>query len=84
MGIDKATLESTQKYYRVDRREIGYLRFILEAYDGVALLTTIDPRAGIVILCIAPGFLPEAEMIVGDLKRDMLIEELENLETHRG
>jgi hypothetical protein len=82
MGTDKVCLETTKKYYRVDRREIGYLRFILESYDGVAMLTTVDPRAGIVILCIAPGCLSEAEMLIGDLKREILIEELEDLETN--
>ncbi len=61
----------------MDRSKISYLRFILEAYDGVAMVTTIDPRAGTVILRVAPGCLTEAEMIIGDLKRDMLIEELE-------
>ena len=73
-----ACLETIKKYYRVDRREISYLRFIFESYDGVAVLTTADPRTGIVILHIASGCLSEADMIIRDLKADILIEELEN------
>lgn len=70
-------METIKRYYRVDRRAIGYLRFILEAYDGVGVLTTIDSGAGIVVLRISPGCLAEAEMIMGDLKKEIMIEVLD-------
>ncbi len=47
--------ETVVRNYRVNRREIGYLKFILEAYDNLAMLTTLDPQRGIVQLRIAPG-----------------------------
>jgi hypothetical protein len=37
-----------KRYYHVPRTEIGYLRFILESYDGLAFMRTIDPRAGLI------------------------------------
>ncbi|MBW2100196.1 MAG: DUF4911 domain-containing protein, partial [Deltaproteobacteria bacterium] len=46
-------MESIKKYYRVDRRAISFLRFVFEAYDGIATLTTIDPDSGIVVFCIS-------------------------------
>ena len=48
-------LQSTLRYYRVDRRDISLLRFILEAYEGVATLTTVDAQLGVVMVRIAPG-----------------------------
>jgi hypothetical protein len=36
-------------------REIHFLRFILEAYEGIATVTTLKPQLGLVRLCIAPG-----------------------------
>ncbi len=36
-------------------REIHYLRFTLEAYEGLATLTTLQPKLGLVQLNIAPG-----------------------------
>ena len=52
----KATpLKTIQHFYRIDRRDISYLRFILEAYDGMAVLTTRDAARGIVSVTIAPG-----------------------------
>ena len=56
-------LSMTVSYYRVDRRDISLLRFILEAYEGVATLTTVDPREGIVKVLAAPG----RERLVADL-----------------
>lgn len=66
-------MKTIKKYFRVDRREICFLKFILEAYDGIATLTTIDAREGIVLLRIAPGCEDEVETILQDLKKDTLI-----------
>jgi hypothetical protein len=71
-------LSMTPIYYRVDRRHISLLRFILEAYEGVATLTTVDARAGIVKVLMAPG----REPLVADLmaalcsSREILMEPL--------
>lgn len=71
-----ATLETIKKYYRIDRSEIGFIKFIVEAYDGLAVLTTVDPEAGIVILYIAPGCEADVETILQELKKDIMIETL--------
>lgn len=71
----KVTPESSvKKYYRIDRREIHYLRFILEGYGGVAVMRTLDPRKGLVVLHIGPGCEEEVDMIIHDLQRHMRIE----------
>ena len=43
------------RHFIIAPYEIHYLRFILEAYEGVAVLTTLQPRLGMVRLSIAPG-----------------------------
>jgi hypothetical protein len=58
----------------VDRRQISFLRFIFEAYDGVAVLTTENPRLGILSVHIAPGCEEVAEMIIDDLQAQIRIE----------
>jgi hypothetical protein len=67
-------LNTTRKYFRVDRRKIAFLKFIFEAYDGIVTLTTVDPNQGVVVLCIAPGCEDDIDMILQDLENDMLIE----------
>ena len=67
-------LETTKKYYRVDRREIAFLRFIFEAYDGIANIRTVDPQKGIIVLHIPPGCENDIDFILRDLKKDIMIE----------
>ena len=73
------TLKTIKKYFRIDRKEICFLKFIIEAYDGIAVLTTIDPVKGIIVINIAPGCEEEVEMIIQDLKKTIMIESLRSL-----
>jgi Domain of unknown function (DUF4911) len=59
---------------RVDRSEISFIKFILEAYDGIATMTTMDARQGMVLLRIAPGCEKEVEALLRDLGKDILID----------
>jgi hypothetical protein len=68
-------LKTIKKYLRVDRREIHFIKFIIEAYDGLATLTTIDPDLGVVLLSISPGCEDDVEMVLQDLQKDILIEQ---------
>jgi len=68
-------METVKKYYRIDRREICFLKFILEGYEGLALLSTCNPAEGIVVLKIAPGCETEAECLMQALQKEIMIEE---------
>jgi len=68
------TFETIRRYYRVDRREIAFLKFILEACGGIAVLTTLDSEAGIVGLRIPTGCEAEVEMILQGLKTEIMME----------
>jgi hypothetical protein len=67
-------VKTIQKYYRIDRRAISFLKFIIESYDGIAVLRTVDPAAGIVALHISPGCEPVVDMILSDLKQEVMLE----------
>jgi hypothetical protein len=71
---------TTKRYYRIERHKMHYLKFILEGYDGVAVMRTLDPRAGLVVLHIGPGCEREVDMIIEDLKSHMLIETMKTEE----
>ena len=57
--------------YRVEPRQIHYLQFILEAYDGVATLTTVDAREGRVQLAVPPGGEADARSLMEALEREL-------------
>jgi hypothetical protein len=48
-------METTKLYFNVDRKEISYLRWIVESYDGMAFLMTVDPYEAIIGLEISNG-----------------------------
>lgn len=47
--------DSSTRLILMTPSEIHFLRFIVEAYEGIGVVTTIDPRLGLVQLSIAPG-----------------------------
>ena len=53
--MKQATLETTRRCYRVDRHQISFVKFIIEAYDNVAVMSTLDPQLAVVQITIAPG-----------------------------
>ena len=70
--------ETQARYFRVGRRDLVYLKFILEAYEGLAVLSTVERREAIVrIAC--PSFC-SADL---DLLLRALAEEIDMTETPR-
>jgi len=67
-------LKTIEKYFKIDRREISFLKFIFEAYDGIGVLTTIDAKSGIIVLKIPPGCEADADALIEDMKKDITIE----------
>jgi hypothetical protein len=74
MSTNNKLTGTTKQRYRVDRREIAFIRFILEAYDGLAVVTTLDPAAGLIEFHIAPGCEQDVERILQDLQQDIMME----------
>lgn len=70
-------METVKRYYRVDRRHISMLRFIFEAYEGVAIVSTLDNQKGVIVLSIAPGCEKVAHTVMTDLGNSFLIEPIE-------
>ena len=54
----------------VDREEIGYLRFTIESYDGMAVVTTIDPYTALIKVSISPGCEEIIFELLASLKHD--------------
>lgn len=61
-------------HYRVDRHKIGYLKFILEGYEGLVTLSTQDAKQGIVILYMPPGCEADALAVMQALTGEIHME----------
>jgi len=63
-------------FLRVPRAEIGYVKFIFESYEDVAVTRTLDRRAATLALLVAPDFLPQARAIVAALAAELPCREI--------
>lgn len=57
----------TKRYYKIPRAEIGYLRFILESYDGLAFVRTLDNREALVEIAFPASRRQDAEELLAAL-----------------
>jgi hypothetical protein len=64
------------RYFRVDRRDIGYFRFTLDAYEGLATLSTLDARNGIVVLSIPECFADDVDDLLTALAHEISLTEI--------
>ncbi len=70
-------MNTTTQYYRINRREISFFRFIFEAYDGLAVISTVDSKQGIISVTTAPGCQQETDTIIQGLKDEIMIEKVD-------
>ncbi len=61
----------------VARRDIAYVKFVIESYEGVAVTRTVDPAAAVVVALVAPDFLADARRIVAALEAEGACREIE-------
>ncbi len=68
------SLDAVRIFLRLPRRDIAYFKFVLESYEGMAVVRTEDKRAGIVMLLVAPDFVEEVEGLIEELGREVALE----------
>ena len=54
----------------VDRRDICYLQWLIESYNGMASMSTINQATGQVEIAIAPGCKEEVNSLIRYLKQE--------------
>lgn len=71
-------METIKRRFRVERKEINYLRYTIESYDGMAVVRTIDPQQACIEIQIAPGCEALISKLLDSLrkKEGLTIEEL--------
>lgn len=62
-------------YLRLPPREIAYVKFVFESYEGVAVVRTLDRRAATLVVLAAPDFEAEARAVVQALVAEGACEE---------
>lgn len=67
-------MDTVSRYFRLHRKDIAYFKFIIESYDGMAVVRTKDPHEAIVELMVAPGWERDLEKVLEGLGEEIHIE----------
>jgi hypothetical protein len=62
---------------QVARRDIAYVKFVIESYEGVAVTRTLDRHAAVVVVLVAPDSLADARRIIEALQAEGACEEVD-------
>lgn len=65
------------RYFKVTRHDMVYLKFILEAYEGMNVMSTVDNAAGIIRIAIMPGFEQDMDALLAELGTQVPMEPAE-------
>jgi len=58
-------------YLKLSRKDLMRLQFLLEGYERLSSITTIDPREAIVRIMIMPDFHEDFQIILSELKNSV-------------
>jgi len=69
-------MDTQSRYFRLHRKDIAYFKFIIESYDGMAVVRTKDPHEAIVELMVAPGWEKDVDQVIEGLRKEVQIDPL--------
>src|SRR5215468_4634394 len=58
-------------FLMVPRAEIGYVKFIFESYEGLAVLRTIDRQRGLLVVLAVPDGMEQVRLVVESLAEEI-------------
>lgn len=76
-------MNTVQRYFRVDPKNMAYVKFVVESYGGLAVLTTLDARQGLMAWMISPQRVQEAEKLIASLQKEVTLEPIDYSVTGR-
>jgi hypothetical protein len=63
-------------YFELQPEDIAYVKFILEAYEDVGLIRTIDRKKAVIVVLIVDDFLAAGRALLDSLKSEIEIAEI--------
>jgi hypothetical protein len=68
------------KFFRIKREHIAPVQFIIEGYEGMSTVSTIDSQEAIIKISIMPDFREVIGHLIRELKNIYRLEEIEKSE----
>jgi len=75
-------METGNRYYQLASRDLVYMKFILEAYEGLSTMSTMDGKRGIVRVNYPLPFAGEVAALMEALAGEIAVSEVDWEESH--
>ena len=69
-------METANRYYQLASRDLVYMKFILEAYEGLSTMSTIDGKRGIVRVNYPVPFAADIAALMEALAKEIAVTEV--------
>jgi len=69
-------MDTQSRYFRIRRQDIAFFKFIIESYEGMAVLRTTDPHEAVVELMVAPGWEKAVDEVLEGLRQEIRMERI--------
>lgn len=63
-------------YFSIRPEDIAYVKFVLESYDGVGIIRTVDRKRAIIVALVVDDFLASARALFASLNNEVDIAEI--------
>jgi uncharacterized protein DUF4911 len=58
-------------YLRIQRTDIALLKFVVESYEGIGIVRTIDRKKATVVILAMPDFIDHMRAVLESLREEM-------------
>jgi hypothetical protein len=69
-------METANRYYQLASRDLVYMKFILEAYEGLSTMSTVDGKRGIVRVNYPVAFAADIAALMEALAKEIAVTEV--------
>jgi hypothetical protein len=66
-----------KKVLKLKRKDISYIKFIFEGYEGLGIVTTIDKSNSIIEISMMPDFVSDINEILDALREEIIFQEVD-------
>ena len=63
-------------YLELRPEDIAYVKFIVESYEAVGIIRTVDRRKAVIVFLVVEDFLPVARALVAALHEEIQLNEI--------
>jgi len=71
------TEETIVRYFKVGRKDLVFLKFVLEAYEGLSTMSTADRKEGVVRISFSEWGSEDLGALLNSLAREIMIIEVD-------